>query len=667
MRRLLLIVLLSLPVQKGAGQGYLCAIGGGDESSGTWARAPYSWIVQRADSQDVVVLSASAETAWIPDFFLSLGARSAFNLTVPSRAAANDSAAYRAIRSSRAVFIKGGDQWAYVSFWKGTLVAAAIRDVFTAGGVVAGTSAGAMVLGEAVSDARNGTEVSRNALRNPRSAKLTLTWDFLRLLPSVLIDTHFHERGRLGRLLAMTAAASADSGRPILGIGIEDMTALCVDPSGRGEVMGSGSVTFFHPLPSSRIVAAPGAPLIFTQGGFDALVAGFVYDIPQRRVVTVPPFAVVPGPGADDGGTGAAYFWGDRFPSPAAVSAFLLEPGVRDADVQVIAPTGNAAGLRLLDTLRARGCAGSVLVGMDSASANDSSTAATLSRAGAFVFIGNTTGGAVPWVDGATRAGSAVRSTLGAGVPSAFAGPDASLAGRSMVLGTEIEEYAAYRGKMSTGTGLSAAPRTTVMPLIFESDVYDENRCTGLPWGMARTDTKVGLYLDEGGYAAMDRAGTFSASGPTPLIILDARAVTHAGFSAYRAPGSAGFRQEAALIGGMVHVISGDVRWASRVPSGVNGAEGKRGVIPGERLLLENYPNPFNPSTIIPYRLLVNAHVSLRVYDLLGREVAVLVDERKAPGNYAVRFDGSALSSGMYFCRIETSGRVETRAMILLR
>jgi hypothetical protein len=59
--------------------------------------------------------------------------------------------------------------------------------------------------------------------------------------------------------------------------------------------------------------------------------------------------------------------------------------------------------------------------------------------------------------------------------------------------------------------------------------------------------------------------------------------------------------------------------------------------------------------------------VKLAVYDLLGREVAVLVNERKAPGSYTVRFEGARLSSGTYICRLSAGNRAETRRMILLK
>jgi parallel beta-helix repeat protein len=71
-----------------------------------------------------------------------------------------------------------------------------------------------------------------------------------------------------------------------------------------------------------------------------------------------------------------------------------------------------------------------------------------------------------------------------------------------------------------------------------------------------------------------------------------------------------------------------------------------------ETAVLENYPNPFNPTTVIRYLLPVAGHVSLRIYDILGREVATLVDGQKEMGYYTATFDGSRFSSGVYFIRL---------------
>lgn len=88
---------------------------------------------------------------------------------------------------------------------------------------------------------------------------------------------------------------------------------------------------------------------------------------------------------------------------------------------------------------------------------------------------------------------------------------------------------------------------------------------------------------------------------------------------------------------------------------------------PAEYGLDQNYPNPFNPSTSIRYRLPVAGHVRLEVYDLLGREVATLVNEREAGGSYSVQFNASGLASGVYICRIMSGRFVQSQRMILLK
>ncbi len=82
--------------------------------------------------------------------------------------------------------------------------------------------------------------------------------------------------------------------------------------------------------------------------------------------------------------------------------------------------------------------------------------------------------------------------------------------------------------------------------------------------------------------------------------------------------------------------------------------------------LSDNYPNPFNPSTKISYEIPELANVSLRVYDMSGREVAELVNQMQQPGSYDVIFNAS-LSSGVYFYKLEAGGFVQTKKMILIK
>ncbi|MDP3443168.1 MAG: discoidin domain-containing protein, partial [Ignavibacteria bacterium] len=88
--------------------------------------------------------------------------------------------------------------------------------------------------------------------------------------------------------------------------------------------------------------------------------------------------------------------------------------------------------------------------------------------------------------------------------------------------------------------------------------------------------------------------------------------------------------------------------------------------------LEQNYPNPFNPVTTIKYSIPSGSNhemgiVSLKIYDMLGREIATLVNENKAPGIYEVQFDGSNLSSGVYFYRLEHGRNSQVKKLILLK
>ena len=88
---------------------------------------------------------------------------------------------------------------------------------------------------------------------------------------------------------------------------------------------------------------------------------------------------------------------------------------------------------------------------------------------------------------------------------------------------------------------------------------------------------------------------------------------------------------------------------------------------PKEFVLYQNYPNPFNPSTVISYQLPVNGDVTLKVYDVLGNEIATLVNEEKQPGVYEVEFDASSFASGMYLYKLQSGTFVQTNKMILLK
>jgi hypothetical protein len=89
--------------------------------------------------------------------------------------------------------------------------------------------------------------------------------------------------------------------------------------------------------------------------------------------------------------------------------------------------------------------------------------------------------------------------------------------------------------------------------------------------------------------------------------------------------------------------------------------------IPKSVMLAQNYPNPFNPVTTIRFEIPQLSDVSLKVFDILGREVMTLVNQEVPAGVYHVRFDGSKLPSGVYFYRLQSGQFVETRKLVLTK
>jgi photosystem II stability/assembly factor-like uncharacterized protein len=104
-----------------------------------------------------------------------------------------------------------------------------------------------------------------------------------------------------------------------------------------------------------------------------------------------------------------------------------------------------------------------------------------------------------------------------------------------------------------------------------------------------------------------------------------------------------------------------------RATGTASGVKGSSGTLPAEFILAQNFPNPFNPTTEIRYQVPQASDVRLVVYDILGREAAVLANERKAGGKYEVRFDATGLASGVYLYRLTAGDLVQTRKMVLVR
>lgn len=293
---LAVLAILLISQQCGFAAGYICAEGGGGLGKGTWARDVFQWMIEHGGERRVVVLGYHAdEDKTVERVFLDNGAADVIHLTIADRATADLPQVAADIMSCDIIWMRGGDQSKYVLNWRGTRTENAIRAVYDRGGVIGGTSAGAAVLGEAIYDAFNGSLTSPEALTNAFHPVLTLTTGFLSLTPGVLFDTHFNERGRIGRLAVMLARRHEDAQQDLIGVGLDYRTALCVYPDLTAEVRGEGCVTILHRTDQTQQVLSRGRPPTITDLSWTSLTQGYRIDLKTRSVLKRPERATAAG------------------------------------------------------------------------------------------------------------------------------------------------------------------------------------------------------------------------------------------------------------------------------------------------------------------------------------------------------------------------------------
>ncbi|MEQ9499659.1 MAG: cyanophycinase [Deltaproteobacteria bacterium] len=245
--------------------------------------AAFEWWRSFVAGGDVVVLRTSGSDGYNDYLYTDIGGvDSVETLLVDSRAHASSAYVAWRVRTAEGVFLAGGDQATYLENWKDTPVQDALGIAWARGAVLGGTSAGLAVLGDQVFAAYNGGVSSQEALTDPYVSRVTLEPDFLDLDPlrGVITDSHFGARDRMGRLTVFLARWYADGGTgPFLGLGVDERTALVVDPAGLGTVMGRGAVyAVFAVGPAAR--CAPGQTLSYPGLSYATLRAGDTLMLP---------------------------------------------------------------------------------------------------------------------------------------------------------------------------------------------------------------------------------------------------------------------------------------------------------------------------------------------------------------------------------------------------
>jgi cyanophycinase-like exopeptidase len=261
----------------GIPQKKLCLMGGATEDDNA-----IQWWLSGAAAGDVVVIrvtgSLTSYNTYFTSSIINTNLNSVETILIPSIAAANDPYVKRRLREAEAIWITGGNQNLYRTYWKNTAVDSAINWAYNVKGTcIGGTSAGMMIQGQFYYYAGNSSVTSVNALANPYNMDMTIAYnDFLHIpfLNNVITDTHFDNPDRRGRLMAFLARNTSSTNRP-LAIACDEYTAVCIDSNGLARVFGgaptySDNAYFLQvncALPNTPETMQSGAPLSFNRNG----------------------------------------------------------------------------------------------------------------------------------------------------------------------------------------------------------------------------------------------------------------------------------------------------------------------------------------------------------------------------------------------------------------
>ena len=244
---------------------------------GTDVDAAFQWMCQKAGGGDFVVIRTTGTDAYNP-YIQQLCPQmdSVETIIITSTTGANSAYVSSHIQNAEALWIAGGDQSTYVALWRGTAVQTGVNFLLNSKQApVGGTSAGLAVLSQFIYTGALGSVTSSQALANPFHRYVTLDRDLFQsaLGGNKLYDSHFVTRDRMGRSLVFLARIVNNgwAAQP-RGIGIDEETAILVEPNGAGTMVGSGAAYFLQ-APGPAQILADRTPMTYLNIG--------VYKVPQ--------------------------------------------------------------------------------------------------------------------------------------------------------------------------------------------------------------------------------------------------------------------------------------------------------------------------------------------------------------------------------------------------
>jgi cyanophycinase len=483
------------------GQGKIVLIGGGSEDENGWSKAPYQWAVDQSANKKVAVISYATETEFIPEYFKSLGATQADNIRINSRAQAE--LMYDSLMKYDVFFFKGGDQSFYYKYFKQTKVVDAINDKFDEGGVIAGTSAGMAILSGVIFTAERESVYPDEALSDFNATSITLANDFSQLLPGFIVDSHFTERGRVGRLLAFIANWNFNHDEFLSGIGVDDRTALCIDETNKAFVFGTGSVSFYR---TNAMTSFQDEKPVADSVAAIQLLHGHSIQLPELTILNGPDDQINP-PNERNIGTYTVLLSGS---DPIASNGFFLNEFIQHGSMEdsIVVVTAQSKGTNYISKLQQEQLS---FIVVETKASNNSDEQRELRdairKSKKVLFVDNDDNTLFNFLEGG-KTGLLIREHIRRNnILSGFVGEDSRYAGPVFVTNHLSNAYAAYYGDLIYKTGLNLLSSSVIMSDTYAASTSDyyENTTAAISYAMVKNSLRYGIYLNRGSYLKFDQ------------------------------------------------------------------------------------------------------------------------------------------------------------------
>ncbi|MDA3866025.1 MAG: Type 1 glutamine amidotransferase-like domain-containing protein [Salinivirgaceae bacterium] len=619
-------------------QGTVMLVGGGTERSGStaWNYEPYAKAVSLAENSKVAIIAWGPEDdTWLVDYFQeTCNADYARHFDFSAISVANYSDYYDSLMNYDMFFFKGGDQYNYYSNFKNTAIAQAITDKYDEGGVLAGTSAGAAILSSVLYTAENGTVYPDEAINNPMNQYMTLAADFVDLMPGLLSDTHFAERGRLARLVGLLGHyAFTNDDERIMGLGVDDLSAVIVRNdslyaygTGAGNLYDVANAELSNSetlLRASNVKVSQlinGCTLDFSTG----TIEGFTETSEPQLAGEGGDYTILLGGG----------IYGDYHTE--MLEELVNSHGQVNDNILVITASNAPNVENVISTLE-NASQGTVLhVEATSANGDANDVASMINDAAKFVFVDNTYATFMDFMNNSANGSLLDQKIRSHGAITAFIGDNSRFAGA-----TVVNEYlvsgAAYYAELQFDPGLALLKTSVIIPNTFkESDIY-ENTATAMPYAMLQDHLTFGIWLNKRNYATyfVENDSTWLlAYGASPVMVMKNNGTDY-GFSVTPNTGSSDARMIAGFEEMTMDVLDGTANY-------LMGSELGLGIEIDEASLQGTiFPNPTKDKFIVSFEQPVDI-------ELISIDGKIL---KRFEGQKRYNISTGFLQAGIYFVK----------------